>query len=92
MVEVDSTGHDMVLQLPMPAAPLPITRTVTTTMIDDDAKGGPTFASLWPSNGKPITVAIPADLKTVSGTQTTTIPGKQAEGGTLTVNWKFTRQ
>jgi hypothetical protein len=92
MIEVDSTGHDMVLQLPMPAAPLPITRTVTTTMIDDDAKGGPTFASLWPSNGKPITVAIPADLKTVSGTQTTTIPGKQAEGGTLTVNWKFTRQ
>lgn len=91
MIEVDSTGHDMVLQLPMPALPLPITRTVTTTMIDDDTKGGPTFASLWPSNSKPITVAIPADLKTVSGTQTTTIPGNQAEGGTLTVNWKFTR-
>jgi hypothetical protein len=92
MIEVDSTGHDMVLHLPMPALPLPITRTVTTTMIDDDTKGGPTFASLWPSNSKPITVAIPGDIKTVSGTQTTTIPGKQAEGGTLTVNWKFTRQ
>jgi hypothetical protein len=92
MIEVDSTGNDMVLQLPMPAAPLPITKTVTTTMIDDDAKGGPTFASLWPSNSKPITVKIPGDLKTVSGTQTTTIPGDQSESGTLTVNWKFTRQ
>ncbi|HYJ42191.1 MAG TPA: hypothetical protein VEW08_15465 [Steroidobacteraceae bacterium] len=92
MIEVDSTGRDMVLQLPMPAVPLPITRTVTTTMIDDDAKGGPTFASLWPSNSKPVTVAIPGDLKIVSGTQTTTVPGSQSEGGTLTVNWKFTRQ
>lgn len=89
MIEIDSTGRDMVLQLPMPVAPLPITRTVTTTLIDDDTKGGPTVASLWPTS-KAITVTIPADLKTVSGTQTTTIPGNQAEGGTLVVNWKFT--
>lgn len=92
MIEVDSTGRDMVLSLPMPLAPLPITKSVTTTMIDDDAKGGPAYASLWPMTNKPITVAIPGDLKTVSGTQTITVPGDQSEGGTLTVNWRFTRQ
>jgi len=90
MLEVDSTGRDMVLQLPMPLMPLPVTRTVTTTMMDDDAKGGPTFATLRMPSDKPITVAIPKDLKSLSGTQTITIPGNQAEGGTLVVNWKFT--
>jgi len=91
MLEVDSTGRDIVLNLPMPLVPLPVTRTVTTTMIDDDAKGGPTFVSLGSSANKPITVAIPGDLKTLSGTKTITIPGNQAEGGTLTVTWQFTR-
>jgi hypothetical protein len=91
MVEVDSTGRDMMLTLPMPLAPLPITRAVTTTIIDDDTKGGPGVAPLWtmPAN-KPITVAIPAGIKSVSGTKTMAIPGSQAEAGTLTVNWKFT--
>ncbi len=91
MVEVDSTGRDMMLTLPMPLAPLPITKAVTTTIIDDDAKGGPGVAPLWtmPAN-KPITVAIPANIKSVSGTKTIAIPGSQAEAGTLTVNWKFT--
>ena len=90
MVEVDSTGRDMMLTLPMPLAPLPITKAVTTTIIDDDAKGGPGFASLWtmPAN-KPITVTIPASIKSVSGTKTIAIAGNQAEAGTLTVNWKF---
>jgi hypothetical protein len=90
MIEVDSTGRDMVFQLPLPPVPLPITQTVTTTIIDDDAKGGPSYATLWPTTNKPITVAIPKDLRSMSGTQTITVPGNQAEGGTLTVNWKFT--
>jgi hypothetical protein len=91
MVEVDSTGRDMMLTLPMPLAPLPITKAVTTTIIDDDTKGGPGVAPLWtmPAN-KPITVAIPAGIKSVSGTKTIAIPGNQSEAGTLTVNWKFT--
>jgi hypothetical protein len=87
MLEVDSTGRDMILQLPMPVMPLPVTKTVTTTLIDDDATGGTGFAPLW--TNKPITVAIPADLKSVSGTQTIAVPGNQSEGGTLTVTWQF---
>lgn len=92
MLEVDSTGGDMVLSLPMPLAPLPITRTVTTTIIDDDSKGGPGFAPLWtmPAN-KPITVKIPKDLAAVSGAQSIVIAGEQAGAGMLTVSWHFTR-
>jgi hypothetical protein len=92
MLEVDSTGRDLVVQLPMPLAPLPITKTVSSTIMDDDTKGGPGFAGMWtaPAN-KPITVTIPADFKSASGTKTIVVPGNQAEGGTLTVNWKFVR-
>ena len=90
LLEVDSTGRDMVLNLPMPVVPLPVTKAVTTTIIDDDSTGGAGFAQLW--TNKPITVAIPADLKSLSGTKTVTIAGNQAEGGTLTVNWQFTRK
>ncbi len=92
MLEVDSTGLDMMLNLPMPLAPLPITKTVTSSIMDDDTKGGPGFAGMWttPAN-KPITVTIPGDRKSMSGTKTITVPGNQAEGGTLTVNWRFTR-
>lgn len=92
MVEVDTTGRDIMLTLPMPLMPLPITKTVTTTIIDDDHKSGPGFAKPWmvPAN-KPITVALPADLKSVSGTKTYPIKGDQAEAGTLVVKWQFTR-
>ncbi len=93
MLEVDSTGLDMMLTLPMPLVPMPVTRTVTTTIMDDDTKGGPSFASLWTAQAnKPITVKIPADLKAVSGSQNIAVKGDQAEGGTLTVNWQFTRK
>jgi hypothetical protein len=92
ILEVDSTGRDIMVNLPMPMMPLPITKTVTTTMIDDDTKGGPGLAPVWTmAANKPITVAIPADFKSVSGTKTIAVPGNQAEGGTLTVNWQFTR-
>jgi hypothetical protein len=92
MLEVDSTGRDMMFTLPMPYVPLPINKTVTTTIIDDDATGGPGFARLSAlPNNKPVTVAIPADLKSVSGTQSFAIKGSLAEAGTLTVNWTFTR-
>ena len=40
---------------------------------------------------KPNPVAIPGDLKTVSGTQTYKVDGQQDAGGTITVNWTFTR-
>ena len=39
-------GATWCCNLPMPSLPLPITKTVTTTIIDDDAKGGPGFARL----------------------------------------------
>jgi hypothetical protein len=92
MLEVDSTGRDMMFTLPMPLVPLPINKTVTTTIMDDDAKGGPGFARLSAlPNNKPVTVAIPADLKLLSGTQSFAIKGSQAEAGTLTANWTFTR-
>jgi hypothetical protein len=92
MLEVDSTGRDMMFTLPTPLVPLPINKTVTTTIMDDDATGGPGFARLSGlPNNKPVTVAIPADLKSLSGTQSFAIKGSQAEAGTLTVNWTFTR-
>ena len=92
MLEVDSTGRDMMFTLPTPLVPLPINKTVTTTIMDDDATGGPGFARLSGlPNNKPVTVAIPADLKSLSGTQSFAIKGSQSEAGTLTVNWTFTR-
>ena len=92
MLEVDSNGRDMMFTLPMPLVPLPVNKTVTTTIMDDDATAGPGFARLAAlPNNKPLTVAIPADLKSLSGTESFAIKGNQSEAGTLTVNWVFTR-
>ena len=62
--------------------PLPINKTVTTTIMDDDANGGPGFARLSAlPNNKPVTVAIPADLKSRVRHPVIAIQGSQAEGG-----------
>ena len=68
MLEVDSTGRDMMFTLPMPLVPLPVNKTVTTTIMDDDAKGGPGFARLsaLPDN-KPVTNAYTRRLQLYRG-------------------------
>ena len=82
----------MVLKLPMPMVALPVTTTVTSTIDDDHTKGGPGLFPLWvwPSNN-PITVPMSPGLKSFSGTRSFPIAGKQAEAGTLTVKWQFSR-
>jgi hypothetical protein len=45
----------------------------------------------WMMKAQQITVAIPADLRTVTGSKSYPIEGQNQEKGTLTVNWTFTR-
>lgn len=92
MLEVDSVSKDMVIVLPVPLAPLTYTQTVTTNIPDE---AGSTKQSIVPllfgGDQQRITVSIPGSAASLSGTQTIPVKGEGAEGGTLTVNWKFTR-
>ncbi|HUQ09410.1 MAG TPA: hypothetical protein VM146_03775 [Steroidobacteraceae bacterium] len=91
LLEVDTVNKDMVIVLPVPLAPLSYTQTVTTNIPDET---GSTKQSVAPvllgGDMQRMTVSIPGGV-TSSGTQTIPVKGDGAEGGTLTVNWKFTR-
>jgi hypothetical protein len=94
MLEVDSRNKDMFVTLPMPLAPLPYTQTVTTTVPWDEGAGTTKeVSSGWMAKASEQgLVAIPGDLKTLSGTQTYKVEGHEEAAGTLTVKWTFTRQ
>jgi hypothetical protein len=91
MLEVDTVSKDMVIVLPVPLAPLTYTQTVTTNIPDET---GSTQQSVAPvllgGELQRITVSIPGGMAS-SGTKTIPVKGNGAEGGTLTVNWQFTR-
>lgn len=90
MLEVDGVGKDIVINLPVPLAPVGYTQTVTTTI--PGQKGGVTKLTGLPwtfHTNKPITVTIPGDLRSLSGTQTYKTEGSGADSGTLTVKWRF---
>jgi hypothetical protein len=92
--EVDSAKKDLVLKLPLPLTPLESTQTVTSTY-SYDKDVGTTKSGMTPwmmPVTKPMTIAVPADLRSASGNKTFKIEGKEAEGGTLTVNWQFSPQ
>jgi hypothetical protein len=91
-LEVDSSGKNMLAMLPVPLSTLTYTSTVTTTIPDETSGTSQQVSPPWMMKGsKPDPVAIAGDLKTVSGSQTYKIDGHQDAGGTLTVNWTFTR-
>lgn len=91
-LEVDSTKKDMMAMLPMPLAPLTYTRTTTTTIPDETGGTRKEVSGPWMLKGnQPEAVAIPGELRTVSGTQTYKVDGEEDAGGTLTVTWTFTR-
>jgi hypothetical protein len=94
MLEVDSLNKDMFVTLPMPLAPLPYTQTKTTTVPWDEGAGTTKeVSSGWMAKASEQgLVAIPGELKTLSGTQTYKVEGHEEMGGTLTVKWTFTRQ
>jgi hypothetical protein len=89
MLEVDSTGRTMTLQLPVPLNALPYTQTLTTN--NPEQRGGTTQALLaFPPTGKPLQVALRGATLDQSGESVTRIAGTAGEGGALTVRWRFT--
>jgi hypothetical protein len=93
MFEVDAAKKDVMLALPVPLAPLDVTRTVTTSIPGD--QGGTSQVVTPPfmlRAAKAMPVAAPGDLPSASGRKSFVVEGPQAEGGTLTVTWKLSRQ
>jgi hypothetical protein len=91
-LEIDGSGKDMVLVLPVPLSPLWYTKNVVTSMPNDTGGVSKEGDNGWMlSATKPMTVTIPGDLKSLSGSKSFKIGGAQADGGTLTVEWTFTR-
>lgn len=92
MFEVDSLNKDLILQLPMPLAPLKVTSTVETSIPNEKGGVKDGFAKPWTLPlSKPITVRIPGDLRSFTGMQEVKIPGDKAEAGILLVRWTFQR-
>jgi hypothetical protein len=93
MLEVDSSGKDMVVALPVPIMPVGYTKTLATN-IPDDEKGGVTkgLAPNWLAPAaKQFIVKIAGGLNSAAGTQTFKLTGEEGEGGTVIAKWKFTR-
>jgi hypothetical protein len=87
--ETDSTRKDAHLVLPVPLAALAYDRSVKTNFPDEkDAETKGVLAG-YLNKLKPITVAIPAGVKSLSGTETVKFDGAEGEGGTLTIKWQF---
>jgi hypothetical protein len=91
-LEVDAINKDIMAMLPVPLTQMKYKQVVTTSIPDET--GGTTEAVSTPwmlDASKPNAVAIPGELKTVSGTQTYAVKGEEDAGGTITVKWTFTR-
>ena len=92
LLEVDAVSKDVVIVLPVPLAPLTYTQTVTTNIPDETGSTKQSIAPLmFGGEMQRITVSIPGNAAKLSGTKTIPVKGDGAEGGTLTVNWQFTR-
>jgi len=89
LFEVDSVKKDVFLTLPVPLMPLGYTREVASDF-PDEARGTSQGVLTNPfGKVQPITVAIPGDLRSASGTRTIKLDGQEGESGTLTVKWQF---
>lgn len=87
--EVDAQKKDIVLMLPTPMMPLTYNREVKSDF-PDEASGASQGIASFRFDLKPLTVTIPGDLKTLSGTQQIKQDGVEAEGGTVTIKWTLT--
>jgi hypothetical protein len=88
LVEVDALKNTVVMKLPVPVMPLPYTQTSTTNS-PEEKSGTMQTVMRFPGEVKPITVALMGQLKDQSGTQVIKMNGKDRDGGTLTVKWRF---
>jgi len=89
--EVDAQKKDVLIVLPSLMGVPTYNREVKSDFPDEpngNSQGYLAGASL--AAPKPITVAIPLDLKKLSGTEQIKLDGAEAEGGTLTVRWTIT--
>jgi hypothetical protein len=86
MWEVDAQKKDIVMMLPVP---------MMAGSYDREVKSDFPYESSGKSQGlmqmqfdlKPITIVIPGDLKTLSGTQQIKANGAEGEGGVVNVKW-----
>lgn len=86
MFEVDAQKKDIVMTLPMTMAPLTYQRDVKSDF-PGEAGGNSQGTTQLGALAKPLTVTIPGDLRSLSGTEQMKIDGAEGEGGTLTVKW-----
>ena len=93
MFEIDGAKKDLIVQLPLPLELLTVKQVIVTSFPNDKNSTSDAGMSPWmmPAN-KPITISIPADLASASGSKTFKIEGQFEQGGLLTVNWKFTQR
>ena len=100
-VEVDTEKNTLTVALPVPLLPLPYTETITTNE-PDGARDTPTpkgpqsrqlmFRTATDGNNKPLTVALKDGWRSQSGEYVLTTKGTLADGGKLTVRWRFIAQ
>jgi hypothetical protein len=91
--EVDSLKRDVFLTLPVPLSAMSYTREVKSDF-PEETSGFSQAVLNFPvlRKLKPLTIAIPADLRTLSGREIIKVDGEGAEGGSLVVNWRFALQ
>lgn len=92
MLEIDGSGKEILIKLPVPLGALTYTRQVTSDFPDE--KSGTSAGTLPSMAGqqKTITVPLTGDLRAASGTQSFKVDGAEGEGGTMTVTWQFALQ
>ncbi len=90
MLEVDGTGKELLIKLPIPLGALSFTKQVISNFPDEAS--GTSQGTLPPMAGKQktITATLPGDLRSASGTETYKVDGAGGEGGTMKVTWQFT--
>jgi hypothetical protein len=89
MFEVDAQKKDIVMTLPGPMMPPTYKREVKSDF-PDESSGASQGVMQMRFDLKPLTIAIPGDLKTLSGTQQIKADGAEGEGGMVTVKWTLT--
>jgi hypothetical protein len=92
LFEVDSVKKDIWLTFPGPTSLLPYKIEVTSNFPEEGNSQSRGFVTGAGVPTKPLIVSIPGDLTSLSGTQSYKMDGAEAEGGTLVVTWKFSRQ
>lgn len=91
-LEFDSVKKDLHITLPVPFPALDYMQQVTTDFPDE--KGGSSKGVLrtFPGTLPAVTAAAALNARTVTGTETIKLAGRQGEAGTLVVKWQFVRQ